>query len=450
MKIAPVKMSGGLIGGNKLSLVANQAAGRPYALRHNQRGMALLITLTLLSLMVLTVLALSALNRVSAQQATTAVYQMQARQNALLALRLGLGELQQQAGNNTRLTGMAGVTGVSALAANSTRHWCGVWEQGTGAFVAWLASGAQTTSTAVVQSGLSVVELVGPNTVGAAAVNSEHSIAGKIPLWRTDTAAAPGIATLVGNYAYLVIDEGVKITAYAPESHPRVARLKPLLTGTVPGSAAGKLATALATYSSKLPNIISYEQLSLLPTPNAPLTPSVLQDNFNHVTLTNRMLSGSAYFSGCININTTSTIVWRSLLETYNTAPGVVPITSSNLTAKANALGNGLAATNLGKMVNGPFSSPANFSVYLATVFPLTGSPTYIEIMAVLGPLLVVRSDTFRIRAYGEAINSLATVPIEARAFCEAIVQRSPLVAANSLGQKFVLINFRWLSPNDL
>ena len=176
----------------------------------------------------------------------------------------------------------------------------------------------------------------------------------------------------------------------------------------------------------------------------------MLQDNFNHVTLTNRTLSGSDYFSGSLNLNTTSTIFWRSVLETYNTALGVVPITSSNLTAKGNALGNGLAATNLGKMVNGPFSSPANFSAYLATIFPLTGSPTYIQIMAVLGPLLTVRSDTFRIRAYGEAVNSLATVPVEARAVCEAIVQRTPLAAPNGLGRKFVLIDFRWLGPNDL
>ncbi len=450
VKIASINIPGRCAGSRDFPPDATQAAARLSAPQAKQRGFALIITLTLLALLALTVFALSALNRVSAQIATIAVYQMQARQNALLGLNLGLGELQQQAGDDARLTGMAGLTGISALAGNSTRHWCGVWEQGTGAFVGWLASGAQTTSTAAVQSGLSVVELVGPNTVGAAAANSEHSIAGKIPLWRTDTAAAPGSATLVGNYAYLVIDEGVKITAYAPDALLRVAGLRPVLTSTVPTSAAGKLAAALAAYAGKLPGIISYEQLSLLPTPNAALTPSVLQDNFNHVTLTNRTLSGSDYFSGSLNLNTTSTIFWRSVLETYNTAPGVVPITSSNLTAKGNALGNGLAATNLGKMVNGPFSSPANFSAYLATIFPLTGSPTYIQIMAVLGPLLTVRSDTFRIRAYGEAVNSLATVPVEARAVCEAIVQRTPLAAPNGLGRKFVLIDFRWLGPNDL
>jgi hypothetical protein len=68
----------------------------------------------------------------------------------------------------------------------------------------------------------------------------------------------------------------------------------------------------------------------------------------------------------------------------------------------------------------------------------------------VLGPLLTTRSDTFRIRAYGEAVNTMAAVPVEARAVCEAIVQRTPLAAPNGLGRKFVLINFRWLGPNDL
>ena len=88
-------------------LGATQAADRLYAPQAQQRGFALIITLTLLALLALTVFALSALNRVNAQIATIAGYQVQARQNALLGLHLGLGELQQQAGDDARLTGMA-------------------------------------------------------------------------------------------------------------------------------------------------------------------------------------------------------------------------------------------------------------------------------------------------------------------------------------------------------
>ena len=178
VKIASINILRRCARSRDFRLDATQAAARLCGTQAKQRGFALIITLTLLALLALTVFALSALNRVSAQIATIAIYQMQARQNALLGLNLGLGELQQQAGDDARLTGMAGLTGISALAVNSTRHWCGVWDQGTGAFVAWLASGAQTTSTAAVQSGLSVVELVGPNTVGAAAANSERVLGG--------------------------------------------------------------------------------------------------------------------------------------------------------------------------------------------------------------------------------------------------------------------------------
>ena len=413
-------------------------------------GFALIITLSLLSLLVLAVLALSALSRINAQIATVSVYQTQARQNALLGFQVGLSDLQRQAGDDRRLTGMAGITCIAAKAANNTRHWCGVWEQGSGTFVAWLTSGAQASGSAAVQSGVTSVALIGGNTVGAAAANSEPVIAGKIPLVLTDTLAAPGVATVVGSYAYLVLDEGVKISAYAPAGQLSLPGVTPLLTSTLPTSAAGKLAAALNSYAGKLPAVLSYEQLSLLPTPAAALTPSVLQDNFHHVTLTARTLAGSQYFAGNLNLNTTSTIVWRSVLETYNATPGAVLISPANLTAKGNALGNGFAATALGKGANSPFSTVNDFGAYLATFFPLTSSPNFEQIMAALGSLLSVRSDTFRIRGYGEVLNPSDAAKVEAISYCEAIVQRTPDLAPNGLGRKFVIIGFRWLGPNDI
>ena len=125
VKIASINILRRCARSRDFRLDATQAAARLCGTQAKQRGFALIITLTLLALLALTVFALSALNRVSAQIATIAVYQMQARQNALLGLNLGLGELQQQAGDDARLTGMAGLTGISALAGNSTRHWCG-------------------------------------------------------------------------------------------------------------------------------------------------------------------------------------------------------------------------------------------------------------------------------------------------------------------------------------
>jgi hypothetical protein len=419
--------------------------------RHRSaRGFALVLTLALLALLVLAVLALSALTMVNSQIAAVSVYQTQSRQNALLGLSLGLGELQRQAGADTRLTGMAGVTGIAANAANTTRHWCGVWEQANGAFVCWLASGAQTAGGAAVQSSLTAVELIGANTVGAAAANSEHVIAGKLPIVLTDTATAPGVPVTVGSYAWLVADEGAKISAYAPASALAIPGIRPLITSTSATTAAGKLRAAVDTYAARLPAVISYEQLSLLPTPAAALAASVLQDNFHHITLTARTVSDNAYYAGTLNVNTTSTIVWRSILETYNSLPAVPPITAANLTSKGNALGNGFATATAGKAANGPFASVTGFGTYLATVFPANGSPTATQIMNAIGPMLAVRSDTFRVRGYGEAVNPSDATKVEAVAWCEAIVQRTRDAAANGLGRKFVVMYFRWLGPDDL
>ena len=96
-----------------------------------------------------------------------------------------------------------------------------------------------------------------------------------------------------------------------------------------------------------------------------------------------------------------------------------------------------------------------------------TGIPgwlTQADVLQVIGPSLTARSDTFRIRTYGEALDpngiSLAKV------YCEAIVQRVPayidptnvpsargkaLTALNqTYGRQYKIVYFRWLSPNEI
>lgn len=101
-----------------------------------------------------------------------------------------------------------------------------------------------------------------------------------------------------------------------------------------------------------------------------------------------------------------------------------------------------------------------------------TGTPSYItqgDLLHTLAPYLAVRSDTFRIRSYGEATDGKGRVI--ARAWCEAVVQRTPEYvdhAANSpsdhdgpdsakelsesnsrFGRRFRFVSFRWLPPQD-
>ena len=408
-----------------------------------------MLTLALLALLVLALYALSALVRVNAQVAATGGYQTQARQNAMLGLHIAFSELQRHAGDDARITGMAGLTGIAASAGNSTRHWCGVWDA-SGNFVTWLTSGASTTGPATLQTGVTSVELVSDGSVGAAAANSEHVIAGKIPIVVSETPGAPGVTATVGRYAFQVSDEGVKISAYAPSAQLIIPIVRPLLTSTAAASAQAKLRAAVGTYAAKLPAVLAYEQLALLPVPASLLTPSVLEDNFHHVTLSARRIVSSQTFAGTINLNTTSAIVWRSILETYNTAPGVTVMSTANLTAKGNAIANGLAATASGKLSNSPFTSVAAFggSALLAANLPALITPS--DFMAAIGPMLTVRSDTFRLRAYGEAVNPIDATEIEAIATCEAIVQRTTDTAPSGLGRKFIITHFRWLGPEDI
>lgn len=97
-----------------------------------------------------------------------------------------------------------------------------------------------------------------------------------------------------------------------------------------------------------------------------------------------------------------------------------------------------------------------------------TGIPgwlTQADVLQAIGPSITVRSDTFRVRAYGESVDPVTGV-VKARAWCEAIVQRTPeyvdpintpevevdlLTETNKkFGRKFNVTSFRWLHENEI
>lgn len=96
------------------------------------------------------------------------------------------------------------------------------------------------------------------------------------------------------------------------------------------------------------------------------------------------------------------------------------------------------------------------------------GTPAYInqaDLLTPIAPIMQARSDTFLIRAYGEA-RSPDGQTILARVWCEAVVQRVPeyidpqdpafTPAANlksgqnrTFGRRFIIESFRWLTPSE-
>jgi len=102
------------------------------------------------------------------------------------------------------------------------------------------------------------------------------------------------------------------------------------------------------------------------------------------------------------------------------------------------------------------------------------GSPGFLtqaDLLARLGPYLRVRSDTFRIRAYGDHTDPLTGERLS-RAWCEAVVQRNPgyVEAASQIpggnepsarpqdlsqvnervGRQYRITHFRWLSEDEI
>ena len=93
------------------------------------------------------------------------------------------------------------------------------------------------------------------------------------------------------------------------------------------------------------------------------------------------------------------------------------------------------------------------------------GAPSWLtqgDVLQMIGPALSARSDTFVVRAYGEAVN--ATGKTTATAWCEAVVQRTPEPldpddsglnprqpgSAKDFGRRFIIQSFRWLAPSEI
>lgn len=409
------------------------------------RGFALVLVLSLLAILVLVVYAISTVGKVSGSISSAAVYQTQARQNALVAMRYGLGQLQRYAGPDERMTAMAGVVGIAA--GNSLRQLTGVW--GDDIEPIWLVSNAGTGGVPSING--NKILLVGLNSVGTDTGLADQEIV------EAGLVAVPDATNFSGHIAFWVGDEGGKISTVVPDAEVQTSSstgrlLRPDI----------KRVLEKPTFmpdAAELAGLISFEQL-----PNTQTAKGAsIKGAFHSATLSHRALpttvpggspATTGYIKGAININTTSVAAWRALLEypdRSNTAYGLSQNSTSNnaikITARIAAHGS-------------PFRSVADFYASgivqdaFASLPNRISSMTAQEFVDDLAPILAVRSDTFRIRAYGDAMNPAdagdANAKPEAVAYCEAIVQRTNQDDPGGHGKKFVITYFRWLGPDDI
>lgn len=176
-------------------------------------------------------------------------------------------------------------------------------------------------------------------------------------------------------------------------------------------------------------------------------------------------------------------LVWRTLLAAARDLVWEDGTTRTLTDGEREALATELTAARFraaypvaGKALHEPFRSLESFATsdLLADALAATSindgrtplSPDFVtadHLLARIAPLLAVRSDTFVIRAYGDARNP-STGEVVGRAWCEALVQRvadyvdpgdnplSPPGRPDNLafGRHFIVTSFRWLSAADL
>ena len=249
--------------------------GGPSLRNLGQGGFALLVTITLVAFLVLVLVALASLTRVETQVATNGQHQAAARQNALVALNVALGQVQQFTGPDRRVTARADLGNAAdnahAVAQPGARHWVGAWgdansasaDHGAPVFLNWLVSGNENTvvqadangaitssaATPGVRPDQTVSDLssatahstdlriasaharvlVGPGTVGSSAdggLGPDGYVVAPLKDITIASDSVPGLTgstpVTIGRYAWWVGDEGIKARANLTESEETV------------------------------------------------------------------------------------------------------------------------------------------------------------------------------------------------------------------------------------
>ncbi len=167
--------------------------------KRGKEGFALILALGLTAFVLLLLLAMTTLSRLQTGINMARSHRLPARQNALLGLRIALGELQELAGPDRRVTARADIQDESL----ENPYWTGVWStEGDNDESVWFVSGGDP-DPAVSFIGIQLAKKTDGNQGASAAL---------VPI---QTGSSPDGSSFPtenrqGNYAYWVSDEGVK------------------------------------------------------------------------------------------------------------------------------------------------------------------------------------------------------------------------------------------------
>ena len=124
-----------------MSSISHSSSGNatrpaPQVKRPKNGGFALVIALSLMAFVLLLLLSITTLVQVETRSADTQKDKLEAQQNALLGLKLALGDLQKLSGSDQRITASAEIfdTDASTEDIDGVTHpnWVGVWDSDPG------------------------------------------------------------------------------------------------------------------------------------------------------------------------------------------------------------------------------------------------------------------------------------------------------------------------------
>ncbi len=225
-----------------------------HSLRPRQRGFALLITITLLAFLVLLLVSLASLTRVETQVAANTQQLAQARQNALMALNIAIGQLQQAAGPDQRVTARAEIldTNPTTPAADGVKQpfWTGVWKTGAGVLDPTAGAGQRETSTGETAA-------MSASAKATAAKTKAEWLVSRLP---SATAPDPSLPTVLTVSSDSLI--GVSTTSLS-QSGVSAAAAAATPTGTVLARSWGLLNPSAAPSSTNQPYVVAAPMVSL-------------------------------------------------------------------------------------------------------------------------------------------------------------------------------------------